>query len=187
MLGRLRPFLSKILNPIASSININPNIITLLSPIICVIAAYCFYQQNLLGGALAILFSGFLDVLDGAIARYHNRTSDFGALLDSTIDRFADCIIIIGLIFGGYCDWFLGILLIHSALTISYVKARAEGLGTKCNTGIAERAVRLIIIMIGVCIGMINPIYFTYILVFLMIISYFTVLQRVLHSYNKLK
>lgn len=182
MLEFLRPNLAKFLNNIAKYFSINPNMITLISPIFCIISCYCFYQHNLLLGALFILISGFFDVLDGAVARYHNKTSNFGALLDSTIDRFSDTIIIIGLILGGYCDWFLGILLIHSALTVSYVKARAESLNMKCNIGIAERGIRLIIIMIGACIGCINPIYFNYILIFLMIISYITVIQRIIST-----
>ena len=103
------------------------------------------------------------------------------------MDRFADAIIIIGIIFGGYCDWFLGVLLIHSSITISYVKARAESQGIECNVGICERAVRLIIIMIGALIGTINLNYFTYILAILMILSYFTVFQRFYHTYKELK
>ncbi len=187
MLGNLRPLLSKILEPLAKNLNINPNIITLISPFIALIAAYTFSRHDLIYSVLLILLSSFLDVVDGAVARYHNRTSPFGAFFDSTMDRFADAIIIIGIIFGGYCDWFLGVLLIHSSITISYVKARAESQGIECNVGICERAVRLIIIMIGALIGTINLNYFTYILAILMILSYFTVFQRFYHTYKELK
>ena len=105
------------------------------------------------------------------------------------MDRFSDAILIIGIIFGGYCNWLLGILLIHSAITVSYVKARAESQGIECNVGIAERAVRLIILMAGAVISAIyaSPIIFTYFLIVLMILSYFTVGQRVYHVYNQLK
>ncbi len=184
MLGSLRPFLTKILNPIAKRLNINPNIVTILSPFIALIAAYAFSQKMLLIGALFILLSGFLDVVDGAIARFHKRNTKFGAFLDSTIDRISDGIIYIGIIFGGYCDWFIGALAIHSALTISYVKARAESQGVECNVGIAERAVRLIILMIGAVSG---AEYFIYFIIFLVIISYFTVVQRVIHVWKVLK
>ncbi len=188
MLESLRPFLTKILNPIAKRININPNIVTLISPFIALLACYGFSEKMLILATIAILFSGFLDVVDGAVARFHNRSSKFGAFLDSTIDRISDGIIYIGIIFGGYCDWFIGVLLIHSAITISYVKARAESQGVECNVGIAERAVRMIIIMAGAIVGYLTqPIYFTYILIFLVIISYFTVLQRVYHVWRVLK
>lgn len=188
MLESLRPFLTRILNPIARKININPNIVTVISPFIAVLSAYAFGEHMLILGAAFILLSGFLDVVDGAVARFHNRTSKFGAFLDSTMDRIADGIIYIGIIFGGYCDWFVGILAIHSALTISYVKARAESQGVQCNVGIAERAVRMIILMVGAVVGYLTaPAYFTYIIIFLVIISYFTVIQRVYHVWRQLK
>ena len=145
MLNSLRPYLTKFLEPLASS-------------------AYFFATGNLIGGALFILLSGFLDVVDGAVARYHDRASPFGAFLDSTMDRFADAIIFIGIIFGGYCHWFVGVLAIHSAITVSYVRARAESQGVECNIGIAERAVRMIILMLGAVIAAIfhSNIIFTY-------------------------
>lgn len=71
----------------------------MISPFIAVLAAYGFANHLLIIGTLAILLSGFLDVVDGAVARYHNKTSKFGAFLDSTMDRFADAIIYIGIIF----------------------------------------------------------------------------------------
>lgn len=186
MLENLRPLLTKILEPIAKRLNVNPNIVTLISPFVALIAAYTFAKHELLLSVLLILLSSFLDVADGAIARYHNRTSAFGAFFDSTMDRFSDAIIIIGIILGGYCNWFLGVLLVHSSITVSYVKARAESQGVECNVGICERAVRLIIIMIGALIGIVNTTYFTYILILLMILSYFTVAQRFYHTYKEL-
>ena len=188
MLESLRPLLTKILNPIARNLNINPNIVTVISPFIAVLAAYGFAKHLLLLGCAAILLSGLLDVIDGAVARYHNRASKFGAFLDSTMDRFADAIIYIGIIFGGYCDWFVGVLAIHSAITVSYVRARAESQGVECKVGIAERAVRMIILMVGALIGYFTqPIYFTYVIYILVILSYFTVGQRIYHVWKALR
>ena len=176
MLQSLRPLLTRILNPIAKYLNINPNIVTVISPFVALIAAYGYANHMLILGTVAILFSGFLDVVDGAVARFHNRSSKFGAFLDSTMDRFADAIIYIGIIFGGYCDWFVGVLAIHSAICVSYVRARAESQGVDCNIGIAERAVRMIILMVGSLIGYFaGDIYFTYTIYLLVILSYFTV------------
>lgn len=187
MLESLRPLLTKILNPVARNIDVNPNIVTIVSPFIALLAALNFANKLLILGMIAILISGFLDVLDGAVARYHNRTSKFGAFLDSTMDRFADAIIYIGIIFGGYCDWFCGILAIHSAICVSYVRARAESQGVECNVGIAERAVRMIILMIGALIGYyFGDIYFTYVIYILIVLSYFTVAQRILHVWRAL-
>ena len=187
MLQSLRPLLTKILNPLARNLNINPNIITVISPFVASIAAYGFANKLLILGTIAILASGFLDVMDGAIARFHGKSSKFGAFLDSTMDRFADAIIYIGIIFGGYCDWFVGVLAIHSAICVSYARARAESQGVDCNIGIAERAVRMIILMIGALIGYFaGEIYFTYIIYILVILSYFTVGQRIVHVWRQL-
>ena len=187
MLQSLRPLLTKILNPIAKNLNINPNIITVISPFVALLAAYGFANKFLLVGCVAILLSGFLDVMDGAVARFHGKSSKFGAFLDSTMDRFADAIIYIGIIFGGYCDWFVGVLAIHSAITVSYVRARAESKGVECNIGIAERAVRMVILMVGALLGYFaGDIYFTYIIYILVILSYFTVGQRIVHVWRQL-
>ena len=164
MLNSLRPYLTKFLEPLASRLNINPNIVTVISPFLAIISAFFFATGNLLGGALFILLSGFLDVVDGAVARYHDRASPFGAFLDSTMDRFADAIIFIGIIFGGYCHWFVGVLAIHSAITVSYVRARAESQGVIFHSNII----------------------FTYFIYILVILSYFTVAQRIVHVWKML-
>ncbi len=188
MLNSLRPYLTKFLEPLASRLNVNPNIVTIISPFIAILSAIFFAGGNLIGGALFILLSGFLDVVDGAVARYHNRASPFGAFLDSTMDRFADAIIFIGIIYGGYCDWLVGVLAIHSAITVSYVRARAESQGVECNIGIAERAVRMIILMLGAVLAVIfnSNIIFTYFIYILVILSYITVGQRILHVWKAL-
>ncbi|MCC7562551.1 MAG: CDP-alcohol phosphatidyltransferase family protein [Methanobrevibacter arboriphilus] len=186
MLERFRPLLKKILEPFAKRININPNILTLISPLIAIISAIFFGTGNLLLGGIFILISGVFDVFDGAIARYHNKTSDFGAFLDSTMDRFSDAIIIIGIIWGGYTSWLLGILAIHSAITVSYVRARAEAKGIECNVGIAERATRLIILMIGAFIALLfGSIFMNWTIIILIILSYITVAQRIYHVWKK--
>ena len=77
MLQSLRPLLTKILNPVARNLNINPNIVTVISPFVALIAAYGFANHLLILGTVAILASGFLDVVDGAVARYHNRASKY--------------------------------------------------------------------------------------------------------------
>jgi archaetidylinositol phosphate synthase len=193
MLNRLRPQVKVILDPVAKKIRINPNILTIMGLLVSLISAYMFATGNLLMGGLLIALSGFVDMLDGAVARNNYQTTKFGGLLDSTADRFADAFIIIGIIYGGYVNWIYGILALHASLTVSYVRARAESEGIKCNVGIAERAERLVIIMIGAFLS-----YFTNIQIFnmnllgiavvvIMILGYVTVIQRVYHSWKNLK
>lgn len=188
MLERFRPLLKKILNPIAKKININPNLITILSPIIAVISALFFGLNNLALGGLILLIAGIFDVLDGAIARYHNKSSKFGGFLDSTMDRFSDGIVIIGLIYGGYATWIIGVLAIHSAIMVSYVRASAESKGISCNIGIGERAVRLLILIIGSIISAyLGDIYMKIAILVLVFISYITVFQRIYHVWKSTK
>ena len=186
MLERFRPILKKTIEPVVKRIDINPNIITAISPLIALISAVFFGFGNLFVGGLFILFSGIFDVFDGAIARFHNKTSKFGAFLDSTMDRFSDAVIIIGLIWGGYTPWLIGVLAIHSSLTISYIRAKAESKGIPCNVGIAERATRLIILMIGVLIAVIlkNNAYMFWAIILMVILSYLTVAQRIYHVWK---
>ena len=95
MLNRLRPTIKKFVDPLAKRININPNYLTVLGLLIALISAYMFAIGNLLWGGLFIALSGFLDIIDGAVARNNNTATKFGGFLDSTTDRFSDAIIII--------------------------------------------------------------------------------------------
>jgi len=185
MLERLRPLLEKILFPIAKRLDINPNLITIFSLILAIFAAISFTLHNLLIGGILIFLSGLLDVFDGTVARSNNKVTKFGAFLDSTTDRFSDAVIIIGLIAGGYTSWIIGLLAIHSSLTVSYVRASAESKGIPCNVGIGERATRLIILMIGAFIASYLGMYYMAIaILLLMFVAYSTVVQRIIHVWN---
>jgi archaetidylinositol phosphate synthase len=188
MLNKLRPRVQRLMDPLANKTGLNPNIITIIGLIISLLSAYAFASGNLLIGGLLILVSGFFDVLDGAVARNNNSKTKFGGLLDSTSDRFADAFIIIGIIYGGFVDWIWGILALHASLTVSYVRSRAEVEGIKCDVGVAERAERLFIIMAGAFLGyFINPYFMTLAVLLVVVLGYFTVIQRVYHSWKELK
>lgn len=187
MLDKLRPQVKILLDPVAERINVNPNIITIVGLLVSVIAAYFFATGNLLLGGIFIGLSGLVDILDGAVARKHASTTPFGGVLDSTADRFADAVIIIGIIYGGFVYWLIGILALQASLTVSYVRARAESEGIKCNVGIAERPERLVILMAGAFIGYAyNPV-LGYAVALVMILGYITVFQRLYHSWKELK
>ena len=189
MLNKVRPQIQRLINPVASKIGLHPNILTIIGLIVSLFAAYAFAMENLLAGGLLILLSGFFDVIDGAVARNNNTKSKFGGFLDSTSDRFADAFIIIGVIYGGYVNWFWGILAMLASLTVSYVRARAEVEGIECDVGIAERAERLFIILGGAFLGYFtDPQFFMSLAILLIIIlGYVTVLQRIYHSWKEFK
>jgi archaetidylinositol phosphate synthase len=188
MLNNLRPQVAKVLNPLAKQININPNIITLSGLVLAIISGYLFYQQELIWGAILILISGLLDLIDGAVARNTNSVTPFGGFLDSTVDRLSDAAIIIGIIAGGYVNWFIGVLAVHASITVSYVRARSEVENVPCAVGIGERAERLAIIVFGAFISAIySSDLMMWFMILLVIIGYFTVLQRVIHTWNSMQ
>nr|WP_112124395.1 archaetidylinositol phosphate synthase [Methanosphaera sp. BMS] len=186
---KLRPKTNKITGEIGQKIDIDPNIVTIIGLLISIFAGVLYASGNLGAGALFIIISGFCDVIDGAIARSHNRRTKFGGFLDSVCDRFADAAIIIGIIYSGYVDPVLGALAIHASLTVSYIRSRAESEGLNCTVGIAERAERLLIIIVGSFIAAIlggshNVMAIT--IGLLTVLSYITVFQRVNYVWNEL-
>jgi archaetidylinositol phosphate synthase len=188
MLNKLRPSLQRFTDPLAKKIRINPNIITIIGFLISLLSAYEFSQGNLIMGAVLIALSGFFDVIDGAVARNHGTQTKFGGILDSTADRFADAIILLGIIYGGFVAPIWGILTLIGAFSVSYVRARAEVEGVKCDVGVAERAERLFIIMAGAILAYLFGNTFMFLAIMLvMILSYFTVIQRLYHSWKELQ
>ena len=187
MLNKLRPYVKIVMDPIAERMKINPNIITVAGLLVSVLAAYMFARGDLLLGGVFIALSGFVDMLDGAIARKNQTNTPFGGVLDSTMDRFADAFILMGIIYGGFVDWFIGILALLASFTVSYVRARAESEGIKCDVGIAERPERLIILMAGAFLGyFFNPSLMYWAVVIVMVLGYLTVIQRLYHSWREL-
>ena len=172
--------LDKPLAPIAGALSLNPNTVTILGMIIISSSAFII-PVNLFLGGLVILFGAAFDLMDGVIARINKRKTKFGAFLDSSLDRMGD-----GFIFFGLCWYFINqehhlalgvtILGLIASLVISYVRARAESLGTTCSAGIIERPERLILIVFGCLTHLIWPV-----MIVLTFLSWITVLQRILH------
>jgi CDP-diacylglycerol--glycerol-3-phosphate 3-phosphatidyltransferase len=134
---------------------VSPDVITVIGTVGTVASALIFFPQgHWFTGAALCWFFVMLDMLDGAVARASGRSSKFGAVLDSACDRIADAAIFAGLAwyFARHDQpWLLLaslLCLVLGSLT-SYIKARAEGVGLTCNVGIAERAERLIIVLVG--------------------------------------
>ena len=136
-------------------LGISPDAVTLVGTLgVCAGALVFFPQGELLVGVLFITAFVFSDLIDGKMARTLGRKSRFGAFWDSTLDRIGD-----GAIFGGLALYFAGegdsylylcvsmYCLVMGAVT-SYVRARAESLGLQAKVGIAERADRLVAILV---------------------------------------
>ncbi|MBK7723160.1 MAG: CDP-alcohol phosphatidyltransferase family protein [Austwickia sp.] len=157
MLNRFaRAFITRLLTPVARallSMGLSPDVVTFIGTIgVCVGALVFFPRHEFLWGTLFITVFVFSDTLDGTMARLSGRTSDWGAFLDSTLDRFGDAAVFGGLLLyfaqsphGGLGTWF-ALACLSFAFVTSYARARAEGLGvTEANVGVAERADRLLL------------------------------------------
>jgi phosphatidylglycerophosphate synthase len=140
----------------AIALKLTPNAITVLGLIPAVLGGWAFAGGRVRLGGLFLLLSGIMDMLDGAVARVSGGESKGGALLDSTIDRYAEIAVYLGLalLYRGSVLPLAGVILaLCGSLMVSYVKARAEGLGLTCDVGMLQRPERLIILMVGAFIG----------------------------------
>lgn len=156
---RVRPALGRVVDPLAAALlrtGVSPDAVTLAGTLGVIVGSLGFFPRGMFfTGTAIVFFSVLTDLLDGAMARRLGRTSRFGAWLDSTCDRVADAAIFSGLVLwltGDGDDRLLaGVALfcLVAGSIISYAKARAEGLGMTCDVGLAERAERLIIILLG--------------------------------------
>jgi CDP-diacylglycerol--glycerol-3-phosphate 3-phosphatidyltransferase len=165
---------------------VSPNAVTVAGTIGVAVGAVVFgLTGNYLAGVIIITLSALTDLLDGTMARARGSSSKFGALLDSTCDRIAD-----GLTFGAVAYWFAthgrhwgavaALVALVAGQVVSYVKARAEGLGYSADVGLIERAERLIILGIGGLLSAFGVTYgLDYALVVLAVLSIVTIGQRV--------
>lgn len=166
---------------------VSPDAITIMGVVIQGIAGYLILEGRLFLAGLVATVAALFDALDGAVAKARNRKSTFGALLDSTTDRLSDALFFLPLVwlYGVRPDvaeredlWVVALAmaaLVFSFL-VSYVKARAEGLGFECKVGIAERLERLAIMILGLLFDVVLGA-----LVVLTALSAVTFVQRLLH------
>jgi CDP-diacylglycerol--glycerol-3-phosphate 3-phosphatidyltransferase len=141
---------------------LSPNHITYGGLLISMLAGLSFIYLPLLGGLFTLL-TGFLDTLDGSLARATGQSKKFGAFLDSVLDRYTELIIYLGIWFyfhrnndNAQTHYYslLILLIIFGSLMVSYTRARAEGLGERCLVGVFQRGER--IILLGAA-GILNP------------------------------
>ncbi len=153
MLNFLRPFFARLFSPLIQALArtpVTPNMITVIGTLGVAAAALGMFPIGWLfpGAATATVFI-FTDMLDGQLARIKGSSGKYGAFLDSSMDRFGDAAI-----FGGITIWFMrsdhllavvSLFCLAGGMSVSYVKARAEGLGLNADVGIIERPERVLI------------------------------------------
>jgi len=187
-----RALFTKIFTPVARlflKLGISPDVVTVVGTLGVCFGALAFYPRHeFFWGTVVITLFVFSDTVDGVMARMSGRSGKWGAYLDSTLDRVGD-----SAIFGGLVLWYAGrgddFLMAGLALAclilgsvVSYAKARAEGLGFTANVGIAERADRLVAVLVVTgLVGLGLPeVVLTLVLALLAVASLITVFQRIL-------
>jgi phosphatidylglycerophosphate synthase len=169
---------------IVTRLGVPPNIVTLSSLVPMVLAAWNLEQGRMLSAASWILVGGALDLIDGAVARYSGKASEFGAVLDSVIDRASDTLVYAGAIYyfhtvGSSLYVALGALALGGSIGVSYARARAENVIPECRVGFAERGERIVLLMLGLFFGRLAQA-----IALLAFLTWLTTVQRLLHAYR---
>jgi CDP-diacylglycerol--glycerol-3-phosphate 3-phosphatidyltransferase len=177
----VRKYTQIIMEPIARFISrtgLSPNVITVIGFVLMIGVAVVLASGHLFWGGLLIIAAATFDAIDGTLARMMGRTSRFGAFLDSTLDRFSEAIIFLGLfIYLNGQNQRLELILIYAtvvgSLMVSYARARAEGIGVPLKDGLLTRFERVFILVVGLILNQL-----TVALWLLAIFSNLTAIQR---------
>ncbi len=167
-------------------LRVDPNALTVLG-LLAGMAVGLFYGLRRDGWAAAfILVCGIFDILDGKVAANGGRKSLFGAIFDSSLDRYSEFFIYLGLAYrfrDGWGLWLMAFAFLGSTM-VSYTRARAEGLGVDCRVGVMQRAERLLLLFLGTLAGMLFDVRDPALLVAMTIVtvvSNVTAVQRIFH------
>ena len=170
-----------------SPIPITPDQWTLISVLFAMGSAYFLANENFILAIIMFIIAGFLDLVDGAVARYRNIAKKSGAYLDTIIDRYVEGFLFFGMIFlplpkillPSYC-WI--ILALFGSLITDYVKAAAKEknlVPEELKGGLLSRGERIILIILSLVLGIFNFTWMVYILIILAIFTNFTAFQRI--------
>jgi phosphatidylglycerophosphate synthase len=167
----------------------SPTVFTITGLVISAGAGVAFAAGILRLGGVLVLSAGFFDMFDGVYARVNEKTTRFGAFIDSTVDRYSECAYLTGLIY--YYSFLqnkdmalLTVLVLIGSVIVSYIKARAESLIGSCKVGIMERPERMILLAVGCLIGG----WFVFgSLLLLAVLVHVTAIQRIVYTGRELK
>lgn len=168
-------------------LGITPNHLTVLGMILAGVTAYMYTKvpgnrDYFLYSAGMFIVSGFIDAIDGVLARSTGKVTRFGGFFDSVADRYSDAIVYSGIIAAGLCDLWAGLLALFGSMLVSYARARAEMEGVNmAGIGLAERAERMIFLALCTLAAYWYPQVLNYGIIILSALAHMTVLQRSIH------
>jgi CDP-diacylglycerol--glycerol-3-phosphate 3-phosphatidyltransferase len=194
--GGSRDYQTEFRNRLIQS-RLTPNAISLTGFALCVVAAVLILQGWWIAGGIAIIVGSVCDTLDGRYSRMSGKASPFGAFLDSTLDRVEEGVVLaavayrfskegdaLTVIFSHEIAVCAVVIAVIASIMVSYTRARAEALGVECKVGIADRAVRVVILSAGLVFGDLKAIEpAVYVLAVMAVV---TVLQRIFHVRSEL-
>jgi CDP-diacylglycerol--glycerol-3-phosphate 3-phosphatidyltransferase len=189
MMENLKPIYSMILSPVSRILiksKIHPNFITLAGVCLSPIAAWNEAQGKWLLAVLFIGIGSIMDGLDGLVARTAGKKSTWGAIFDSTADRITEIAWLAGILLfylsapNGRTGILLTFAAMSGSLMVSYVRARSEGAGQPCSSGMVQRPERIVILIACLLAGSAIMIWG---LLLLSILTYVTVAQRLITTY----
>ncbi|MBF6591077.1 MAG: CDP-alcohol phosphatidyltransferase family protein [Ktedonobacterales bacterium] len=189
---RARRIAEMFVRPLAA-LGLTPNMATVLGLLLNGVAAWILATGHLRIGGAMVLFAGVFDMFDGALARVRNQRTVFGAFFDSTLDRYSEGIVLLGLILFALSQpassartWVIALAYIAGlgSLMVSYVRARAEGLGLEMKSGLMARPERVVLLSVGLMLGGSGWLIWT--LAILTVSSVMTSLQRIRTVWRKL-
>lgn len=174
----LDPALLKVYRFFCKKKDISPNVVTVIGACLGFVSALLIALDYPRSGGITLLFSGFFDMLDGAIARLVRGVTRFGGFLDSVLDRYTDLFVMFGVFVlfmrQGRTD---GLVLTFIATIgiaiIPYARARAEAASIECKTGLMERPERIVVLLLGIFLDLLF-----YAVTILAVLTHVTVLQR---------
>ncbi|MFA5629697.1 MAG: CDP-alcohol phosphatidyltransferase family protein [Dehalococcoidales bacterium] len=167
--------------------NVSPNLLTWIGFLIALVTAVFAALGSFIVAGLLLLFGSYFDMLDGSLARRIGKVSVFGEVLDSTLDRLSEGVILIGILYWFSTEGSLwGIMLVAvamlSSLVVSYIRAKAEIIKVECLKGLFTRPERVVVLALGFFVNQME--------IALGIIAFFSVItagQRLYHVWRQLK
>lgn len=204
----LQKLIYTLINPIIKGMikmGITPNMVTTIGFVGNAVAAFLFIHASQLtpismgfswigwGGAI-LLFSGLFDMMDGRLARLGNMSTTFGAFWDSTLDRYSELFSLFGITLylmtaSGIWAGVITFLALVGSIMVSYVRARAEGLGIECKVGLMQRPERVVVTALAAIItGLTSNLWWLIGgMTLIAVLANITAFWRVAHCYKQLK
>jgi CDP-diacylglycerol--glycerol-3-phosphate 3-phosphatidyltransferase len=172
--------------------HITPNAVTCIGVLITIAAGVLAALSHPFAAGWVVAFGGLFDMLDGALARRTNKVTQFGGVLDSTLDRVSDAVVLIGIavLFANQGSaW--GVAIAGTAIMTgqlpSYIRSKAETLGLKCEIGLFTRPERVVILAMGLLLAGFNNVLLLIALAIIAVLSLFTAGQRLNFVWKKIK